>query len=115
MISGLGIDILNLKRPELYDIEFAKRFMTNQELVELNKCTTVKQKRHYLASIWSLKEAIIKATNHQFVFSKIEVKLTNEAPVCYLEGVRLFLSISYEKENLVAIAIAFPSNVNELE
>lgn len=51
MISGLGIDILNLKRPELYDIEFAKRFMTNQELVELNKCITVEQKRHYLASI----------------------------------------------------------------
>ncbi|MBR2651362.1 hypothetical protein IKD48_00860 [bacterium] len=49
------------------------------------------------------------------MFSKIEVKLTNEAPVCYLEGVRLFLSISYEKENLVAIAIAFPSNGNELE
>lgn len=107
MLNGLGIDIVDLTRSEFDDFEFAKRFMTKSEYdVFLTKDSDF-SKRNYMGCIWSLKEAIIKATNHEFIFSDINILLTSEAPICNLKGHRLFLSMTFEKTLIVAIAIGF--------
>lgn len=115
MINGLGIDIISLKRAELNDCNFAQRFMTNNEIMVLNSYTNLEQKKSHMAAVWALKEAIIKATNHKVIFSKIEIQFTNEAPICYLKGFKIFLSLSFEKDNIVAIAISYLINENELK
>lgn len=107
MLNGLGIDIVDLTRNEFDNLEFAKRFMTENEYkVFLTKETEI-SKKNYMGCIWSLKEAIIKATNHEFIFSDIDIVMTSEAPICNLKGHKLFLSISFEKTLIVAIAIGF--------
>ena len=64
MITGTGIDIVNLKR--FFDMDeerlnlLAKRILTDDELVEFQQLIEVKQPLH-LAKIWSIKESIGKA------------------------------------------------------
>ena len=64
MIIGTGIDIVNLKR--FYDMDeerlnlFAKRILTDDELVEFQQLLEIKRPVH-LAKIWSIKESIGKA------------------------------------------------------
>lgn len=82
MLNGLGIDIVDLTRNEFDDLNFAKRFMTKNEYAIFLSKDSELGKRNYMGCIWSLKEAIIKATNHEFIFSDIDVALTSEAPVC---------------------------------
>lgn len=106
---GHGIDIVDLSRPEFDNLDFSKRYMTEKEyLYGLNnfKDNPVAY-RNYNASIWSLKEAIVKATNHQVLFSNIEISFTSEAPICLLDNFILYLSVSFEKQYIIASAICY--------
>ncbi len=114
-MNGLGIDIADLNRHEFDDRQFAKRYMTKVEYENFLCCESEQAQRNYMGCIWSLKEAIIKAVNHEYLFSEIEIVLTKEAPICKLKNHTLFLSVSFEKTLVVAIAIGFKSSsVNEL-
>lgn len=103
-LYGIGIDVVDLTRSEFETPGFFQRYMTPKEyeIVANNNVSA-----QYYAGIWSLKEAIIKATNHQFNIQDISIEFTKEAPICHLPGYQLFLSISYEKQIAVAIAICF--------
>lgn len=101
-----GIDIVDLSREELNDFAFAKRFMTINEYNVFLGLSSKKQKKEYMAAIWSLKEAIIKATNHLYIFSYIDIKLfSNSNPVCNIEKINL--SISYEFKYVIGSAIYY--------
>lgn len=114
-MNGLGIDIVDLSRHEFDDRQFAKRYMTKLEYENFLCCESKQAQRNYMGCIWSLKEAIIKAINHEYLFSEIEIILTKEAPMCQLKNHTLFLSVSFEKTIVVAIAIGFKNpNGNEL-
>lgn len=108
-LLGHGIDIVSLKRPEIRGYKLAKRFMTKNEYnygLSLNSKT--QEQCNYVAGIWSLKEAVIKATNHSYLFSEIEIQILNQkAPVCHLKNHKLLLSLSYEKDYAIASAIAY--------
>lgn len=107
--TGHGIDIVDLNRNEFNDLEFSKRYMTpaEYEYGKIHFADNQLARRNYNAAIWSLKEAIIKATNHEVIFSKIEIKLTSEAPQCQLENFHLLLSLSFERTMIIASAIAY--------
>ena len=99
-----GIDIIQLNRIELKDLSFAKRFMTDNEYNIFLSIHDYEKQKRYTAAIWSLKEAIIKATNHQFLFSKIEINLSNDsAPKCNIDNINL--SLSYEIDYIIGSAI----------
>ena len=104
---GHGIDIVDSTRPEFDNLKFAKRYMTENEYKVALSINNSFQLRNYMASIWSIKEAIIKAINHQFIFSEIDIKFTSEAPQCFLEGYKLFISVSYEKQYIIASVISY--------
>ena len=105
-ITGHGIDILNISRQELQGYRLAKRFMTKNEY-EIGLKMEAAEQHHYVCAIWSLKEATIKATNHQFLFSEIEINIAHQkAPTCSLPGYELWMSLSYEKEFVIASVIA---------
>lgn len=100
-----GIDIIQLNRVELKNLDFAKRFMTQNEYnIFLTLNNNYEQQKRYTAAIWSLKEAIIKATNHQYLFSKIEIILNNNAaPKCNIENINL--TLSFEIDYIIGSAI----------
>lgn len=107
IMTGLGIDIVDLTREEFNTPNFATRYMTKYEYEVYMKCNSEHEQKNYMACIWSLKEAIIKATNHEVIFSDIEIKLTSEAPVCNITTHKIFLSFSFEKKIATGIAIAY--------
>lgn len=105
---GYGIDIVENSRVEFYDINFASRYMTKNELEYLDKkCLNNFSKKMYMIGIWAIKESIIKAMNHNIIFSDIEIQMTLEAPKCIINGYRLYISLSYEKNYTIASTIAY--------
>jgi len=120
MIIGHGIDIVSLER--FYQIpigrldKMANRILTEQELSNYKTISNPK-KPVYIAKIWASKEAISKAIGtgiqenttwksmniQNNALGKPEVKL--EIPNAYC-----LLSISHEKEYLVASAILCSSD-----
>ena len=105
--NGFGIDIVDNNRIEFNDINFAKRYMSKNEYLNFKKIKNLHQQRMYMIGIWAIKESIVKAINHQLIFSSIDIVFTNEAPICNLDGYQLFISISYEKKFTVASTISY--------
>ncbi len=104
---GFGIDIVENSRNEFNDLNFANRFMTDNEIKQFSKYKNINQAKMYMIGIWSLKESIIKAINHTLIFSNINIEFTNEAPICIIDGFKLYLSLSYEKNYTIASCIAY--------
>lgn len=113
MITGHGIDIVDLKRFNIMtDVrldKLARRICTPEEVLEFENS---RNKSQYVAKIWASKEAISKAfgtgIRRDVTWKNIRI-LNNELgkPEVWLKisGVYCFLSISHEKEFLIASAI----------
>jgi holo-[acyl-carrier protein] synthase len=115
MILGHGIDIVSLKR--FYDMplhrmnRLANRILTDSELDTYTDLAFQKQ-QVYLAKIWSSKEAIAKAfgtgIRGDITWKTIQISNNNLGkPLVQLnqKGVLCYLSISHEKEYLIASVI----------
>ena len=115
MITGHGIDIVTLDR--FYRIapmrlnRLAHRILTNEEL-DVYENLLNEQQPLYLAKIWASKEAISKAfgTGIRGDMTWKNIRVLNDTlgkPKVWLKvpGVYCFLSISHEKEYLIASAI----------
>ncbi len=101
MIIGVGTDIVknNRVKPQI-----AKRILTDAEF-EQYQAKHIDLQNEFLASRFAAKEAIVKATNKQYLINQIEILNTNEGkPYCSnIPGIEL--SISHEDEYSVAFAI----------
>ncbi len=100
MIIGVGTDIIKHSRVNL---KIAKKLFTEAEMEKFSDISE-ELKLEHVASRFAAKEAIIKATNKQFLFNDIEI--TNDdsgKPVCNIDGIEL--SISHEQDYSVAFAI----------
>lgn len=104
---GHGIDIVDNSRKEFDDFNFAQRYMTVDELNNMNNLDSILSKKMYMIGIWAIKESIVKAMNHTIVFSKINIQFTEEAPSCIIDGYKLYISLSYEKSYTIASCIAY--------
>lgn len=115
MIIGHGIDIVDLNRfrrmPLLRLVKIAQRICTEFELEEFEKNDL---KYQYLAKIWASKEAIAKAfgtgIQGKVTWKNIQIKTNKHGgPSVWfkesLAGPTCHLSISHEKEYLIASAI----------
>lgn len=101
MIIGVGTDIVKNSR---VNSKIARRILTDNEYaIYMNK--NVQLQNEYLASRFAAKEAIVKATNKQYMVNQIEVLSTESGkPYCSnIEGIEL--SISHENDYSVAFAI----------
>ncbi|MGL4588623.1 MAG: holo-ACP synthase [Mycoplasmatales bacterium] len=101
MIKQIGCDIVEHSRVNL---KIASRILTDAELETLNARTHEQKKIEFIASRFAAKEAIIKATNKQFLFKDIEISNgPNGEPLCNIKGI--LLSISHERNYSIAYAI----------
>jgi phosphopantetheine--protein transferase-like protein len=78
MIKGIGIDITHISRfkkiiqKSFFETSFLTKVLNVREQEEYNSKQTEDLKAIYIASRWSFKEALVKATgNKGLIFSKI--------------------------------------------
>lgn len=115
MITGHGIDIVDLRRFRLMNVERLKKVADKIcTEFELSEFASSKLKYQYLAKIWAGKEAISKAfgtgIQGDVTWQQIQIQSTSlgrpsvqfterlAGPVCHL-------SFSHEKDYLIASAI----------
>jgi len=125
LIKGVGIDIAKIPRfqkliKERYFKKFINKALHPVEIEEMNNLKTEEQKAKFLASRWSYKEALVKATGDKhIIFSKTFLKKSPSGKpyICFEEEYRnanenirsfsenLHMSISHEDDTTIAIVI----------
>lgn len=98
MIKGIGCDIVEHERVNL---TIAKKVLSNKEYSLFEQTNN---KIEYLASRFACKEAIVKASNKQYLFKDIEI-LNHEDGACYCNIEGMMISISHEKNYSIAMAV----------
>lgn len=115
MITGIGIDIIELKRIKRLmnkDLRFVRRILTDTELSLFSQIKSEQRKIEFMAGRFAAKEAFAKATGRgigKLSFRDIEVlRHSNRAPRLCVQGYEaknIFVSISHSKEYAVAQVI----------
>lgn len=116
MIIGIGVDILEKKRiiatNKKYGSFFEKKILNN---IEIKNHKNSKKKITNIAKLFSLKEAFIKSIGTGFIknfsFKKIKIKHTKLGkPIIKKQKMRIYTSISHEKNIIIAIVITKINN-----
>ncbi len=98
MIKGIGTDIVEHER---INLKIARKVLSPKELKEFE---ATNNQIEYLASRFAAKEAIVKASNRQYLIGDIE--LTNEESgklICNIEN--MHVTISHERKYSTAFAV----------
>lgn len=81
MIKGIGIDITHISRfkkllnQKFFEKSFLNKVLTLKEIEEYHTKTTEDSKSIFVASRWSFKEALVKASNNKdLIFSKVSLR-----------------------------------------
>jgi holo-[acyl-carrier protein] synthase len=133
-IKGVGIDIAKIPRfTKLLDQKYINNFLNKAlhpiEIQEIQKLKNNDLKAKYLASRWSFKEALVKATGDKhIIFSKVYLKkeatgkpyIKFEEEYLKIEKIKeiaekVHVSISHEDDTTVAIVIIENNNLNEIK
>ncbi len=104
MIVGVGTDIVEISRLKDNQEKLAQKILTKNEY-EVYKLYNNHRALEYLAGRIAAKEAIIKALDYDTLMSEIEIMAENKKPTCKIEGYRVNLSISHEKEYAIAFVV----------
>ncbi|WP_426461007.1 holo-ACP synthase [Mycoplasma hafezii] len=99
-MKHIGVDITTISRFEKVDSYFARRILSDAEF-ELFQTLQDDKKAKFLARAWAIKEAIFKANNDYYEFSKINLQKINHRWTFK----NFEISISHEKDLLIAFVI----------
>lgn len=110
MISGIGIDLVEVKRirelAEKFKERFLKRVFSENEL---SYCFSHRDPFPHLAARFAAKEALVKATGSpDLVFREISVESQGGEPLIKIRGERreeFLVSLSHTREHAVAIVL----------
>ncbi len=98
MIKGIGTDIVEHER---INLKIARKILTSKEMIQFNSAANQVE---FLASRFAAKEAIIKASNKQFLISDIELcNLASGKLISNIDG--MHVTISHEKKYSTAFAV----------
>lgn len=103
-MKSIGVDII--KNSKLNE-ELINKFLSMQEKKIMNNYKSFVTKREFAAGRWVGKEAIIKATNKKFLYSRIEILRGKKGePIVFVDEKRrndILISISHEKKYSIAM------------
>ena len=114
MVKGIGVDIVDNRRFDSPKDGLLRKIFTGRELEEAGKRAL---KSEFYASRFASKEAFVKALGTGFrAIQPLDVEIAedelgkpyivrNEKLSAYLEDTEVFLSISHEKENSIAMVV----------
>lgn len=107
MIIGIGTDITRIDRFSDNYLKLAKRILTLKEYELFETYKNKERKVEFLAGRFAAKEAILKSLDKEINFSSIEILFNeNGKPICNMDGYKIHISISHEKEYAIAYAIS---------
>ncbi len=110
-VKGLGIDIVDVKRFNLFQKRKEDRFLNNTfSLYELDYCFSFKDSSVHLAGTFAAKEAVLKSLSRDdIILSNIEIRRDNKGrPEVFLlkkKQKSILVSISHSKVTAVAVAV----------
>ncbi len=107
-IKGIGTDLTENGRFSKDNIDFNNKFLTIEEQESL-KNLEGNDAIHFLAGRWAAKEAIVKASNKEIIFSEVSI-LTSESgqPKVYLNNKlneNIHVSITHENSLTMAFCV----------
>jgi holo-[acyl-carrier protein] synthase len=128
-LKGVGVDIAKIPRfkriIESHEASFIRKVLHENEIKEYSEIKLIDNKTEYLASRWSLKEALVKATgNRSIIFSKVYLEKNIEGKpfvkfdekyieendqIKEIDG-KIHMSISHEDDYAVAFVIIENTN-----
>jgi holo-[acyl-carrier protein] synthase len=130
-IKGVGVDIAKIPRfkriIESHESSFIRKILHEKEISEYQEMKFIENKTKFLASRWSVKEALVKATGDKsIVFSKIYLQKNDDGkpflkfdPEYLKQDLKfkdiensIHISISHEDE--FAIAFVVLENLNKM-
>lgn len=105
-IKGIGTDIISNTRVKNSDVN--DRFLSEKEK-EVYKNIGSDGKNNFLSGRWAAKEAIIKASNKEFIFSDISIiNSPTGKPFVFIGNIKridIHLSISHDVEYTIAFCV----------
>ena len=104
MIVGLGCDIVQIARLENNREALAKRILSKEEWEWFIQFENQRQLQ-FLAGRFAAKEALLKAMPQPIGLKEITIDSTCGTPKVSIEGYRISLSISHEKDYATSVAI----------
>ena len=106
-MKGIGVDLVDLSRIDIHKESFSRRILTKEEYACFSTMKSDRRKREYLGGRFAGKEAYLKA-NHLGLgglsFQEIEI-LNHEDGSPYLNGPHAHISISHEKDYVIAFVV----------
>ncbi|VEU70284.1 4'-phosphopantetheinyl transferase superfamily protein [Mycoplasmopsis glycophila] len=99
-MKNIGVDITKISRFENASLAFAHRILSSSEFEKFLMLEDAK-KPLFLARAWAIKEAIFKANNDYFSYSKIELIKKNHR----WTFLNFSISISHDGDTLIAFVI----------
>lgn len=117
MIYGVGVDIVSNERiRKIYNrfgMKFLRKFLTEQEI---EYCLSQRDPIPHIAVRFAAKEAIIKALRGQARYKEIEISKGSdkapEASVITRKDIKIYISLSHEKDYSIAFAVLVPDLIN---
>ncbi|MGL4951524.1 MAG: 4'-phosphopantetheinyl transferase superfamily protein [Mycoplasma sp.] len=102
-----GIDVTSINRPEFKNNDLIKRFLHHKELIFFTNIKIEQEAINFLASRWTIKEAIYKSLDNKIPMDKILIvkdgdQYTYEHPFYFFK-----ISISYISDMVFASVIAW--------
>jgi len=108
-ISGIGIDIVDIKRFKEKNYEDNKIFYEKIFVKsEIDYCLKFKNSEQHFAGKFAIKEAVKKSIDRQIDFLEIVTDHQNSRPVINLgiqNSYKFLTSVSHEKDFAIAIVI----------
>lgn len=111
MITGTGIDIVNINRIKKSLSEYSEKFIEKILSVEEIKIIPAARKEEFIAGRFAAKEALVKATGLTFSFSSVTI-LNDEKGKPFIKSVpeniknkKIHISISHDTDYAAASVI----------
>ena len=105
MIVGIGCDIVQIDRFKGQQNQWKERILTEREK-ELYSSFPQNRQRTFLAGRFAAKEALIKALDIPVSMKSLEILPDPQGkPTVHIEGYKIHLSISHEKEYAIGYAL----------
>lgn len=109
MIKGIGVDVVEVARFENQNQEaLARKILTEAEHLHYSAISNAHERVLFLASRFAAKEAVFKAVSHFYkgLFFRIEIRKQEDGrPFAIVEDRYVFVSLSHERNTVVAFAI----------
>ena len=111
MITGTGIDIVNINRIKKSLAEHGDRFIGKILSIQEIEKIPAAGKNEYTAGRFAAKEALVKAAGESFQFSRITILNDENGKPCFteipdiLKDKKLHLSISHDTDYAAAFVI----------